>query len=327
MSQTNIGIDLDRQTAVGILSQMKLIRRFEETVQTLFKNAELPGFVHLSIGQESVPAAACAALTKADYITSTHRGHGHCIGKGADISNMIAELFGKRTGTNGGRGGSMHIADTRLGILGANGIVCANLGIAAGAAFRCRNAGNKEVALAFVGDGAVNTGLFHEVMNLSSVWKLPLIAVIENNGWTEMSRSKELTAVPYIVDRAASYAVKAVRISDDVEEVYRTVSAAKTDALAGRGPTLIDCVTTRWFGHYEGDAQAYCSREEIDLLRSQDSHQKFAERCKQLGYITDSEIVTIERNIAELIDSAVTQARNAREPDFNDQTEYNLAYA
>jgi TPP-dependent pyruvate/acetoin dehydrogenase alpha subunit len=327
MSESHAPTSLDKGTALQILSRMKLIRRFEEKVQSLFRNAELPGFVHVSIGQESVPAAACAALQQTDYITSTHRGHGHCIGKGVDVGAMMAELYGKSTGTNNGRGGSMHIADTQVGILGANGIVGANLGIAAGAALGSHIAGERRVAVAFTGDGAVSTGLFHEVLNLAAVWKLPLIVILENNGWTEMSRSKDLSPVASVSDRALSYGIDAVRISDDVDAIYHAVEKARADALAGKGPIFIDCATTRWFGHYEGDTQAYCTREEIEALRAQDSIAKFALRCQQAGYVTDEGIEQMDRGIDDTLSAAIEAARAAPEPVYDEQAEYNRTYA
>lgn len=318
---------LDPQTARSILKNMLTIRRFEMSVQRLFRDGELPGFVHLSVGQESLPSAACAALANTDYISSTHRGHGHCIAKGADIDGMMAELFGRSTGTCGGRGGSMHIADVSLGILGANGIVGANLGIAAGAAFGRQLLSKNDIALAFTGDGAINTGLFHEVLNMAAIWKLPLIVLVEHNGWTEMSRSEELSAVPGAADRAAAFGVRSVRVSDDPEEVYFAVAEARERALAGEGPTVVECRTYRWHGHFEGDDQINRTKAEIDDECAKDAMKSYVERCRAEGVITEAEWSALSDEIDRQMEEAIAKARAAPLTVIDDSVRTSLAYA
>jgi TPP-dependent pyruvate/acetoin dehydrogenase alpha subunit len=307
-------MEMKRSTALGIVRTMVRIRKFEQTVSNLFRKAELAGFVHMSLGQESVAAAACAALEPHDYITSTHRGHGQCIAKGAELKPMMAELFAKSTGMCGGKGGSMHIADMRLGILGANGIVGAGFGIGLGGAFGRDLLGSKGVSVSFVGDGACNVGLFHESMNIAAIWKLPFIVVVENNQWTEMSPSKDLMSVATVAERAAAYGIPGVRVSDDVEEIHAAVTKARQRAVAGEGPSIVECVTHRWHGHYEGDSQKYRTREEMSATRAADALQRFVDKCQKLGFLTAEDYRAIERETDEEIAEAIEFSRNSPDP-------------
>lgn len=302
-----------REWLLRAFSSMARIREFELGVQRLFAANELPGFVHLSIGQEAVAAGACLALQVQDWITSTHRGHGHCIAKGADIAAMMAELFGRATGTCRGQGGSMHVADPGVGVLGANGIVAAGMPIAAGAAFAEKLRGHRNVALSFFGDGAVSQGLFHETMNLAALWKLPIVFVCENNGFSEFTTFAASSPVPSVAARAAAYDMPAVRVNgNDVEVVFRACEDAVTRARAGSGPTLIEAVTYRVRGHYEGDPAKYRATAEGDHA---DPLDLCARRLAELGTAADE--VESRRAAARLeVERAVDSARNAPEPDL-----------
>jgi pyruvate dehydrogenase E1 component alpha subunit len=250
---------------------MLRIRRFEETVEQLFLAGELPGFVHLCIGQEATAAGACAALDAADYITSTHRGHGHTLAKGATMARMMAELFGKATGVCQGRGGSMHIADFGVGMLGANGIVAGGLSLAVGAAMSIRLLGGSQVALAFFGDGAANRGPFHESLNWAAVYRLPVIFLCEHNQYASTTDARRLTAVEDIAERAAAYRMSAAVVDgNDVEAVYAATSTAVARARSGEGPSLVECKTYRLRGHYVGDPTTYRDRTELERWRAHD---------------------------------------------------------
>src|SRR5581483_6403877 len=235
--------------------RMVRIRRFEERVSVLYRDGEVPGFVHLSIGQEASAVGATWPLREADVITSTHRGHGHCVAKGLDPSGMFAELMARDAGTNRGRGGSMHIADPSLGIFGANGIVAAGLPIAVGAAVASRQRGDDAVTVAFFGDGAVAAGAFHEAVNLAAVWHLPVVFFCEHNGYAEFSAAAAQHAAP-LAQRAAGYGVDFVAL--DGNDVVATASAMVDMVAAiraGGGPVIVEAVTYRHHGHYEGDPQ------------------------------------------------------------------------
>ena len=243
--------------------RMLLIRGFEERVAALYRDGEVPGFVHLSIGQEGTAVGACWPLGPADVITSTHRGHGHCLAKGLDPTGMFAELMGKAQGTNRGRGGSMHIADPTLGIFGANGIVAAGLPIAVGAAKAAQLRADGSVAVAFFGDGAPAQGAFHEAVNLASVWQLPVIFFCENNGYAEFSPASTQHAASLEL-RAAGYGVPYVAVDgNDVTATAAVMADVVLAARAGRGPAVVEAATYRWHGHYEGDPQRYRSPDEV----------------------------------------------------------------
>lgn len=264
---------LDHEQLRSALRQMLLIRHFEERVQQLFKRGQLPGFLHLYIGQEAVAVGASAGLKPGDQITSNHRGHGHVIARGGDVGRMFAELLGKQDGYCRGKGGSMHIVNFEAGMLGTNGIVGAGIPIAAGAAFANLHQDNDKVALSFFGDGATNQGVFFEALNLASLWKLPLILLCENNHYTEWSRTEELTAGA-IIDRSAPFNVPGVSVDgNDVEAVHRAVAEAADRCRAGEGPTLIEAVTYRWHGHNEGEevfSGVYREESEINSWRERD---------------------------------------------------------
>ena len=240
-----------------------LIRAFETRVAELYRDGEIPGFVHTSLGQEGVAAGVCAALEPDDYLTTTHRGHGHVLAKGADVERMMAELFGKSTGLGRGKGGSMHVADPAIGILGANAIVGAGMPLAVGAALASKLLKQGRVAVSFFGEGAVNQGSFHESLNLAAIWDLPVLFLCENNVYAEFSDSRRMTRVPSVVERCAAYGVAAELVDgNDVEAVFAVASTAVRRCREGDGPVLIEAETYRWHGHYEGDAQPYKPEDE-----------------------------------------------------------------
>jgi len=294
---------------------MLLARRFDEAVIDLYASGEIPGFMHLYIGEEAVAVGACAALEKEDSITSTHRGHGHCIAKGGDPRRMMAELFARADGYCRGKGGSMHIACLSLGILGANGIVGGGLPIANGAALSAQTLETGRVSLCFFGDGASNEGSFHEALNLAGVWKLPVIFVCENNLYAQSTPQSEHQGVRDVAARAASYGMPGV-IADgtDVLDVFDKVRAAVAGARAGKGPTLVECKTYRYRGHWEGDPQPYRTQSEIEDWKKRDCIRSLEERLVR-GY--GVERAEIERRRAEVeseMKDAVAFARSCPPP-------------
>ena len=271
--------DVPTDVLVRIHATMLRIRAFEERMRELFLAGRLPGFVHLYIGEEAVAAGVCAALRRDDYIASTHRGHGHALAKGAGMDRMAAEIMGKATGMCGGKGGSMHVADFSVGMLGCNGIVGGGLGIAAGAAFSARHRGTDRVAVAFFGDGGANKGTFHEALNWAAVRKLPAIFVCENNGYAQFTDPRFTLSVENVADRAAGYGIPgAVVDGNDATAVYRAATVAVARARRGEGPTLLEMKTYRFGGHYVGDAEAYRTKEEVAEWRRRDPIPRLEER-------------------------------------------------
>ncbi len=298
---------------VEMYRRMLLIRGFEQRVAALYRDGEVPGFVHLSIGQEATAVGACWPLGPADVITSTHRGHGHCLAKGLDPVGMFAELMGKDQGTNRGRGGSMHIADPKLGIFGANGIVAAGLPIAVGAATAGQLRADGSVAVAFFGDGAPAQGAFHEAMNLAGVWQLPVIFFCENNGYAEFSPAATQHATS-LEQRAAGYGLPFVAVDgNDVAAVAAVAEDAVLAARAGRGPTVIEAETYRWHGHYEGDPQRYRSADEVQEWEARDPLPAHEKRLRGVG-VGDTEIKLLESSVADQLDGAVEAARRLASP-------------
>jgi TPP-dependent pyruvate/acetoin dehydrogenase alpha subunit len=299
----------------NLFQTMCRIRAFETEVASLYRDGEIPGFVHTSLGQEAVAAGVCAALRDDDYLATTHRGHGHVLAKGADLDGMMAELFGKADGLCGGRGGSMHIADPTRGILGANAIVGASMPLAAGAGLASKLLGQGRVAVAFFGEGAVNQGTFHEALNLCAIWDLPVLFACENNIYAEFSDSRTLTRVPNVVDRAAAYGVTGEVVhGNDVEAVEAASADAVARCRAGEGPALIEFETYRWHGHYEGDAQPYKPEEEVAAWRERDPLEIAAARLLE-GGADAAEIERTRADEAARVKAAVETARAATEPD------------
>jgi len=313
-------LSLSNEKMIELYKEMLKIRRFEERVSDLFSKGLIPGFVHLYIGQEAVAVGVCANLTKNDYITSTHRGHGHCIAKGADMKRMMAELFGKKTGYCKGKGGSMHIADYSSGILGANAIVGANIPIASGAAFAAKSKGTKNVSVSFFGDGASNTGAFHEGINIAAAWKLPVIFVCENNLYAISTRTTRSTPITNIADRAASYGIPGV-IADgmDVIAVYEAAHEATERARRGLGPTLIECKTYRFYGSFEGDPQRYRTKSEREEWLAKDP-LNFGEKLVKQGILTDADLQKIDQEVKSAVDDAVEYAQKSPYPETEEVT-------
>ncbi len=262
---------LDPKGARAVHATMVRIRVFETRVTELFVAGRLPGFVHTYLGQEAIAAAVCQNLRLDDYITSTHRGHGHTIAKGTGTDRLMAELFGKETGANRGRGGSMHVADFSLGMLGANGIVGGGFGIAAGAGLAARHRGSGQVAVCFFGDGGINKGPFHESLNFASVKSLPVVFVCENNQYAQFTAISRTSAVEDLAIRATAYDIPGVTVDgNDAGAVHATASTAVEAARRGEGPTLLNCVTYRHSGHYVGDAEVYRAATEVEEWRAAD---------------------------------------------------------
>lgn len=311
---------ISKEKLLSMYRTMQTIRQFEERLRDLFKEGKIPGFVHVSIGEEATPTGVCAALTEQDYITSTHRGHGHLIAKGGKLKPMMAEIFGKRTGYCKGKGGSMHIADFSLGILGANGIVGAGLPIATGAALAAKVRGSGEVAVCFFGDGASNEGTFHESLNLASAWKLPVIFVCENNLYGEFTPGKDVTSVKDIADRAKGHDMPGVIVNgNDVVEVYETAVHAVERARRGEGPTLLECKTYRWEGHVVGEEaflgkRAYRSQEEIAEWKQRCPIAMFESRFLARGTCTQAELDAIKAEVKRAVDEAVAFALDSPFP-------------
>ena len=269
----------DRDTLLAGLAMMVRIRRFEDRVQREFGKGEMPGFVHTYHGAEAVAAGVCAHLSDSDLITSTHRGHGHCIAKGCDLTAMVAELYGRETGLCAGRGGSMHIADFSRGMLGANAIVGGGIALATGAALAADVRGDGRVAVAFFGDGAANQGVFHESLNLAAIWRLPVVFVCENNGWAESTPVAYSTSVADIASRAGAYGISGMTVAgEDYEAVHAAAGDAVRRARAGDGPTLLEVKVARIRGHYIGDPQQYRSRTERQEARERDPVARLANR-------------------------------------------------
>ncbi len=298
-----------------MLEKMFKIRHFETRVKELFAAGEMPGFVHLYLGQEAVASGACTALDKTDYITSTHRGHGHIIAKGGEMKYMMAELYGKKTGYNKGKGGSMHIAFPDLGILGANGIVGGGFPIAAGAAFSARYRQSGQVAVCFSGDGATNEGSFHESLNLAGAFKLPVIFVVENNMYGVGTRQCDVRGGA-IVDRAVGYGMPGFVVDgNDVLDVYENVGAAVRRARDGEGPTLLECQTYRWRTHFEGEPDTYRPPEEVADWKAKEPIARFKSFLTKKGFMTEDEIDALEADVVAELDQAVEFARRSPFPE------------
>lgn len=308
------------EQALQIYRIMLRIRAFEEKASELFLAGRLPGFLHTYIGQEAVAAGVCVHLTREDTITSTHRGHGHAVAKGARLDMMMAELFAKKTGYCQGKGGSMHIADLDLGILGANGIVGAGIPIAAGAALTAKMQGRSAVTVAFFGDGGSNTGAFHEGLNLAAVWNLPVLFVCENNQYAESTPREVHQKVKDIATRAMAYDIPGVVVDGmDATTVFAAAGQAIRRAREGGGPTLIEAKTYRFMGHYVGDTgAAYRDAAEVERWKQRDPIPLFRRVLLMERRVPAADLVTIEAEVQREIAEAVTFAEQSPEPDLED---------
>ena len=304
------------RSPVARYERMALIRAFELAVSALYRDSQLPGFVHTSLGQEAVAVGVCWELRPADYIATTHRGHGHCLAKGADVNGMMAELFARATGLCHGKGGSMHVADPERGILGANAIVGASVPLAVGAALSSRLLDQGRVSVAFFGEGAVNQGAFHEAVNLAAIWDLPVVFVCENNRYAEFTDSSRMTRVQGVAPRMAAYGITAHEVDgNDVEAMATATAAAAEECRTGHGPVLLEALTYRWQGHYEGDQQPYKPAEEADLWRQRDPLALERERLLASGAAPPEDLDDADRSAQEAVERAVAEAREAPAPD------------
>jgi len=302
-------MSITNEQAKNIYLHMRRIRDFEQAASDLFAQIKIPGFGHLYTGEEAIASAVCECLNQDDYITSTHRGHGHIIAKGGDLNRMMAELFGRETGYCKGKGGSMHIADDHYGILGANGIVGAGLSISVGAGLSAKYLANNKVCVCFFGDGASNQGTFHEAINMASNWKLPIIYVCENNLYGISTRQDKHMNIKNISDRAVSYGIPGVSVDgNDVEAVFNATTEAVKRARAGEGPTLIECKTYRHFGHFNGDPAIYRTKEEVDEWLKKDPIPRFRTYAVEKGIMTQEELDAIDKQVADEIVEAIAYA-------------------
>jgi len=296
---------------------MRLIRRFEEEVRRLVNANEIAGVAHEYIGEEAVATGVCAALTDADILTSTHRGHGHLLARGADVNAMMAELFGRTTGLNRGRGGSMHIADFSLGVYGANGIVAAGAPIAVGAAWALQARGRPGVAVTFFGDGGINQGVLAEAMNMAAIWNLPVVFVCENNGFAVTARITEMSKVP-IAERASSFGFPVISVDGmDPRDVFEAASQIVSDARGGSGPHFLECRTYRYVGHHTAEATmnlTYRTDEEIATMRERDPLVVWPALMIKEGFMSDRQKEEIDAEVDASLARAVEFARNSAEP-------------
>ncbi len=315
-SASNAPGALSRQELLQAYRMMKTIREFEEGVHVEFATGDIPGFVHLYAGEEASATGICMHLRPEDSIASTHRGHGHCIAKGVDVIGMMAEIFGKKTGSCHGKGGSMHIADLDTGMLGANGIVGGGPPLICGAGLAAKILKRDNVAVAFVGDGGFNQGTTLESLNLAAVWNLPCIFVVENNGYAEATASKWSVSCGNAADRASGFGMPGVIVDGhDFFAVHEAAGEAVARARRGEGPTLIECKLNRYYGHFEGDAQTYRGKDEVKNIREQrDCLMLFTRRVTSAGLLSQADLSEIDKEVKDLIDRSVQEAKAAPEP-------------
>ena len=294
--------------------RMVRVRLFEERVRHLFANGRIPGFLHTSIGQEAVAVGVATALRRDDYLLSTHRGHGHLVAKGGSLRALMAELYGKANGLCHGKGGTMHIADVSVGYLGANGVLASGCVLAPGVGLSIRHRGTDQVVLTLFGDGAANRGPFHEGVNMAAIWRLPVIFVCENNRWASTTAHAVSAAGGSIAGRAASYGIPGETVDgNDVLAVWRAVDRAR--ARAADGPSLIEAHTIRWVGHYEGDAQAYRSRDEVLEGRRSDPIERQAALLADRGLLDGAGADALRLRVTAEIDDAVAHAEASPLPE------------
>jgi len=314
MNDTFAGLGVDRLREM--LHQMLLIRAFEESAEQLYFQGLIHGTMHLSIGQEGSAVGACAALRAEDYILSTHRGHGHCIAKGARADQMMAEFFGKETGYCRGRGGSMHMADVDTGNLGANGIVGGGVPMAAGVGLSIQMQQQDRVVLVFFGDGAANEGAFHESLNLAAIWNLPVIYFCENNQYAMSMPIFKASKIENISVRATAYGVPGRTVDgNDVIAVYRATQEAAERARHGGGPTLIEAQTYRWKGHSKSDKQRYRSKEEVKEWQERDPIARLVQRMLEAAVLDEEFLAHMQTQVEAEIAAAIEFAKASPEPD------------
>jgi len=313
--EKQLTLKLTKDKLVEMYKRMLEIRFFEEKVFDLYAQNLVPGTIHLYLGEEAVAVGVCNALRKDDYITSTHRGHGHCIAKGAELKRTMAEILGKKTGYCKGKGGSMHIADFSIGMLGATAVVGAGLPIAVGAGLSVKLRKTDQVVACFFGEGASNQGTFHESINMASIWKLPVIFVCENNLYAMGTRQSTVMAIENVADRAVAYGIPGVVVDgNDVLAVYEATQRAVERARNDEGPTLIECKTYRHKGHSRVDPAKYRPKEEVEEWLAKDPIKRFKEKLLQTNTLTESEIQQIEKEVSDEIEEAVKFAMESPYP-------------
>jgi len=313
---------IEKEKLIDMYRTMVRIRLFEEKIAEDFAAGKIPGFVHLSVGQEANATGVCANLRTDDIITSTHRGHGHIIAKAGNqysLAPMVAELYGRKTGVNKGKAGSQHLSDLEVGVLVAEGIQGTALTLAVGAALAAKLKGTNQVVVAFIGDGTLNTGRFHEGMNMASAWKLPLICYCENNIWAESTNIYDVTNLTNLTDRAVAFNIPGVSVDgNDVLAVYEVAAKAIARARKGEGPTFIEGKTCRHFGHYQGDTHLYRSQLEKDECRKRDPIPRFRKKLVEMKVLTDKAADKIHQEVQQEMDEAVKFALDSPFPDPGD---------
>jgi pyruvate dehydrogenase E1 component alpha subunit len=310
-------VDKSKDILLEMYEKMQKIRLFEDNAIKLFNQGLVRGPMHVYTGEEAVAVGACTNLNDEDYITSTHRGHGHCIAKGGKVDKMAAELLGRGTGYCKGKGGSMHIADPEIGILGANGIVAGGMGIAAGAGLSAKMRGTDQVAICFFGDGATNEGAFHEALNMAAIWDLPVVFVCENNLYGLTGPADEMLSVKDVAARATSYDIPGVVVDgNDVLDVYEAVGEAVKRARQGGGPSLIEAKTYRLKGHFVGDPCVYRDDEEVEMWRKKEPLKRFKKHLVETEGIDEEVIAEIDKKIEEELKAAVKFAKESPDPEI-----------
>jgi pyruvate dehydrogenase E1 component alpha subunit len=311
-----LAVSLAKEKLVEMFREMLKIRFFEEKVFELYAQNLVPGTIHLYAGEEAVAVGVCNALRRDDYITSTHRGHGHCIAKGAELNRVMAEILGKRTGYCKGKGGSMHIADFSIGMLGATAVVGAGIPIAVGAGLSIKLRRTDQVVACFFGEGASNQGTFHEGINMAATWKLPVVFVCENNLYAMGTRQSRVMAIENVANRAVAYGIPGVAVNgNDILAVYEAAQNAVERARKGEGPTLIECKTYRHKGHSRVDPAKYRPKEEVEEWLRRDPIKCFKEKLLQTGTLADGEIQQIEKEVLVEVEEAVKFAMESPYPD------------
>ncbi len=303
---------LSKEELLKLHYLMVKVRRVEECLMDVFSQGKIPGFIHVGIGQEGVAAGVCSILREDDLIFTTHRGHGQALAKGIDLNRFMAEIFGRKDGFCKGKAGSMHIASREVGVAGSNGIVGGGLPIAVGTAFASTYREKDRVTVCFFGDGASNAGTFHESLNLAALWNLPIVFCCENNGWAQFTPQKVYMRLENISKRAESYGMIGVTVDgDDVLKVREEAEKAAVRARKGEGPTLLECKTHRWFGHYVGDPQKYRAPEEVDEAREYDPINKFEKFLLKAKHIDREYLVRLEAKIKSEIEEAIAFAESS----------------
>lgn len=317
---SNNPFPLSREALLEAYRTMRTIREFEERLHIEFARGDIPGFVHLYAGEEACATGIMMHLNERDRIASTHRGHGHCIAKGVDVPQMMAEIYGKAAGACRGKGGSMHIADLSKGMMGANGILGAGAPLICGAGLAAKYRNDGGVGIIFFGDGAANQGTVLESMNLAAIWDLPVIFVVENNGYAESTSVHYATKVDSFTDRATGFGMPGVAVDGtDFFAVHEAAGEMINRAREGGGPALLECHTIRFYGHFEGDAQAYKAKGENDKNRAErDCLKLFAERVTSAGILSETELDKMTNEITAMVDAAVTSAKAADYPQASD---------